>query len=401
MHDMNVLMTTDTIGGVWTYSLELARALEAHGVQVSLATLGAPLSDAQRRQVEPLTNVTLFESAYLLEWMDDPWADVWRSGEWLLSLEETVRPDIVHLNGYAHGQLPFRAPIVVVGHSCVLSWWQAVKGASAPPQWERYRRETTAGLHGADLVVAPSHAMLTALIEHYGPFSANRVIYNARDERRYAPTARKQPIILSAGRLWDEAKNLQALQQAAGHVPWPICVAGEDCHPDGHHGHHRRRAGSGPLRMLGRLDEEPLAGWLSRAAIYALPAKYEPFGLSILEAALSGCALVLGDIASLREIWADAAVYVPPQDTAALAGALSSLAAQPAHRDQLARQALARAKRYRPDVMASTYLGEYRRLRRLAREALRPATTPADPAPARSVVTRALSSASSLPGGPA
>ncbi len=32
-----------------------------------------------------------------------------------------------------------------------------------------------------------------------------------------------------------------------------------------------------------------------------LPARYEPFGLSVLEAALSGCALVLGDIPSLRE----------------------------------------------------------------------------------------------------
>ena len=50
---------------------------------------------------------------------------------------------------------------------------------------------------------------------------------------------------------------------------------------------------------------------MGRAAIYALPARYEPFGLSILEAALSGCALVIGDIPSLREIWADAALFVP------------------------------------------------------------------------------------------
>ncbi|HYO60185.1 MAG TPA: glycosyltransferase family 1 protein, partial [Archangium sp.] len=40
-------MTADTVGGVWTYALELCRALAGDGVQVELATLGAPLSPAQ------------------------------------------------------------------------------------------------------------------------------------------------------------------------------------------------------------------------------------------------------------------------------------------------------------------------------------------------------------------
>ncbi len=54
---------------------------------------------------------------------------------------------------------------------------------------------------------------------------------------------------------------------------------------------------------VGRLGPEEMREQYARAAIFAHPARYEPFGLSVLEAALSGCALVLGDISSLRELW--------------------------------------------------------------------------------------------------
>src|SRR5215211_4050794 len=46
----SVLMTTDAIGGVWTYSLELARSLAAHRIHVLLATMGQPLSPEQQAE---------------------------------------------------------------------------------------------------------------------------------------------------------------------------------------------------------------------------------------------------------------------------------------------------------------------------------------------------------------
>ena len=54
----------------------------------------------------------------------------------------------------------WRAPVVVVAHSCVLSWWRAVHGEEAPAEWDGYRRRTAAGLRAADLVVAPTRAFL-------------------------------------------------------------------------------------------------------------------------------------------------------------------------------------------------------------------------------------------------
>ena len=43
-----ILMTTDTVGGVWTHALQLARGLAGHGMRIALATMGAPLTTQQR-----------------------------------------------------------------------------------------------------------------------------------------------------------------------------------------------------------------------------------------------------------------------------------------------------------------------------------------------------------------
>jgi glycosyltransferase involved in cell wall biosynthesis len=326
-----VLMTTDTVGGVWIYSLELARGLAEQGVEVALATMGAPLDALQREMAGRIPRLKVFES---------------------LGLEERFGPDLIHLNGYAHGALPWNAPKIVVGHSCVLSWWEAVKKEAAPESCDQYYDEVRAGLAAADLVIAPSEAMMAALNRHYGPFPNTRVIHNGRDVRLFRPTA-KEPIVFSTGRLWDEAKNLEALERVAPRLPWPVFVAGENHHPDGGEArpHH--------TRLLGRLAQRPLSAWLGRASIYALPARYEPFGLSVLEAALSGCALVLGDIPSLRELWRNRAVFVPPDDPEALEDALVRLIEDPDRRHSLAAGARSRAIERTTERMVEGYLDAY------------------------------------------
>ena len=347
-----VLMTADTVGGVWTYAVELARGLAERGVEVALATMGAPLNDFQREKADRIPRLKVFESTFKPEWMEDSWRDVEKAGDWLLGLEERVRPDLIHLNGYAHGSLPWSAPMVMVGHSCVLSWWKAVKGEAAPEDWDRYAQEVTAGLGAADLVIAPSEAMLGSITEHYGALRHTRVILNGRDSRAFRPTA-KEPIVFAAGRLWDEAKNLEALDRVAPNLPWDIFVAGENIHPDG--GEIRPHQ----TRLLGNLSQRALAAWLGRASIYCLPARYEPFGLSALEAALSGCALVLGDIPSLREIWRHRAVFVAPDDPEALENALKRLIDDPDRRASLAAGGRARALQLTHEKMLDSYLAAY------------------------------------------
>jgi glycogen synthase len=350
--EARILLTADTLGGVWTYALELAKALGERGVRVALATMGAPLTAQQRAQLRALPQVRLFESAWKLEWMQGAWDDVQRAGDWLLQVEREWRPDVVHLNQFAFGALPFTAPVLVVAHSCVLSWWRAVHGEEAPAAWDVYRRKVAQGLRGAGLVVAPTRAMLQTLARDYGLAEARRVIGNGRDAALFKP-APKEPLILAAGRLWDEAKNLGALQAVAPLLAWPVHVAGSTVHPDG------GRLAPTSVRCLGELAPPALARHMGKAAVYALPARYEPFGLSVLEAALCGCALVLGDIASLRETWGQAALYVPPGNHAALRDALRALIDDPARRARLAEAARERALQCTPRRMAGEYLEAY------------------------------------------
>jgi glycogen synthase len=352
---MKVLMTADTVGGVWTYALELCRALGERGVEIVLATQGAPLRDGQRRAASALPNVAIEESSFRLEWMSDPWPDVQRGDAWLLELEAKHAPDVVHLNDLTRGALAWRAPALVVGHSCVLSWWRAVRREPVPPQWNRYHERVGRSLRAAAIVVAPGAAMLSELIRHYGPLPRTRVIHNGRDAGAFR-IRDKERFVFGAGRVWDEAKNLAALGRVARALPWSVFIAGDSRHPDG------GEASCGAAHLIGLLDEAALARWYGAASIYALPARYEPFGLSALEAALAGCALVLGDIPSLREIWGDGADFVDPFDDAALKHALERLIAEPRRRRELVVRSRSTALSLSVRRMTESYMDTYRQL---------------------------------------
>lgn len=346
-----VLMTADTVGGVWTYAVELARVLAKHQVSVALATMGAPLTPMQYDEAASISHVQVYESAFKLEWMQDPWKEVDLAGKWLLELEEALRPDVVHLNGYSHGALPWRAPTLVAGHSCVLSWWLAVRGEAAPGMWSTYRRRVSKGLGAVNLVVAPSKTMAAMLNQHYGPLEV-RIIPNGRDPELFVPR-QKDALVLTVGRVWDEGKNIAALEDIAARLDWPVYVAGDVSPSDA------RGAEPENVCRLGVVPSNILANWFGRASIYALPARYEPFGLSVLEAGLTGCALVLGDIPSLRENWEGSAVFVPPNDSEALRLAIQDLIEDPERREALGVCGRARALQFTPERMASGYLGAY------------------------------------------
>jgi glycogen synthase len=357
---MRILMTADAVGGVWTYSVDLARALARHGVAVDLAVMGPAPSEAQREEARGVPDLRLHEHSARLEWMHEPWEDVDRAGEWLLDLAAQCEPDIVHLNGYAHGVRPFGVPVVVVAHSCVLSWWQAVHGGAAPAAWNRYSEAVSSGLHAASVVVAPTRAMADCVAAHYARPANVRVIPNGRHAEHLRPASRKEPFVFSAGRLWDEAKNVSSVCAVAPALRWPVTVAGDTRAPDG------TRLIPGSVHYAGPLDGRAIGRLFARASIYALPARYEPFGLSALEAALCGCALVLGDIRSLREVWGDAAVFVPPDNRRALAGAIERLIEDAPTRGRMAERALDRASLYSDGRMAAAYAELYRELRRVA-----------------------------------
>jgi glycosyltransferase involved in cell wall biosynthesis len=347
-------MTADAVGGVWNYALTLCATLPEF--RFVLAVMGPAPSPVQHTAIGRLDNVVLEAAPYRLEWMAGAAADLRASRQWLTSLAQRHGAGLVHVNGYAQARLDADCPILVVAHSDVLSWWQAVHGAAAPAEWDDYRREVAAGLSAADRIVAPSRAVLDDLAIHYGMDRDNaRVIPNGIDLAAYMPRP-KRSVVMAAGRLWDAAKNLAMLDDVAAGLSWPVEIAGPAASPEG------GTAQCAAAHLLGVLSPAEMAVRLGRAAIFAAPARYEPFGLGILEAAASGCALALGDIASLRENWEGAALFVAPDDCAAWRSALRRLIEDDGDRARWAFAAQQRARVFSREAMAAGYAALYREM---------------------------------------
>jgi glycosyltransferase involved in cell wall biosynthesis len=205
--------------------------------------------------------------------------------------------------------------------------------------------------------------MLQSLSVEYGVEFRGVVIPNGADPTRFVP-ASKRPSVCAVGRFWDEAKNLQLLLAAARELRWPVYLAGDLSAPDG-----RSVADHGlaHVHSLGRLEGERLTRLFGHSAVFAHPARYEPFGLSVLEAALSGCALVLGDIPSLRELWQGAAHFVGCDDEQALRACLERLLSAPQLRRSWGLRARSRALAYTPARCGAAYERQYAQLLRAAR----------------------------------
>ncbi len=349
----HLLMTTDGVGGVWTYALDLARELTAAGTRITLAVLGPSAQPDQRAAAGAVPGLELIDTGLPLDWMAEDPAAVRRSAVALGALARRLGVDLIHLNSPAlAAEAGFEAPVVGVCHSCPATWWAAVRGGTMPED-VRWRTEALRCGYGAcDALVAPSAAFAEATAALYG-VPAPVVVRNGRRPAGIV-AARRERLVFTAGRLWDDGKNVAALDAAAARLDAPLVAAGP---LDGPGGGHRTLLHALPL---GRLDATSVAGWLARAPVFASMALYEPFGLTVLEAAQAGCALVLSDIATFRELWDGVAFFVDPQDGAGLEAALRRLLDDPAEAACRGGAARQRARRYRPEPFAAGMRTVYR-----------------------------------------
>jgi glycosyltransferase involved in cell wall biosynthesis len=327
-------MTTDAVGGVWRYTVDLATALARQGINVLVASLGPRPSAEQKRQMSRIPGIDLRESDFALEWMPQAWRDVDASGGWLLDLQNEFRADLIHLNGYAHAALPWRKPVLVMAHSCVYSWWRAVHGCAPGPEWEEYKRRVSLGLNACNTIAAPSHYMASAICREYEISPSKLEVIHNFSRARVSALGTKQALVLAAGRVWDTAKNFQLLEGIASRLAWE-------------------------LRIAGTLPYAELQRAMALASVFVHPALYEPFGLSVLEAARNRCALVLSDISSLRELWEGAALFIDPRDQERWAFELNRLTRDATARDDFGRRAHRRATRYRSTNAMHKYLALY------------------------------------------
>jgi glycogen synthase len=221
-----LLMTADAVGGVWTFAIELAAGLADRGVRTRLAVLGPPPTADQHRKAAAIPRLEVVVSGQDLEWRDRRGLIDWAARQKLLALADDFRPDVVHVNGFREAACGWAVPVVLVAHSCVRSWWRACRGCEPPIEWSAYNAAVQTGLEAADAIVAPTRSFLGELRLLYGLLPGARAIYNGCTLALPARRKRK-PLILAAGRLWDEGKNIAALARIAPHLPWPVAVAGE------------------------------------------------------------------------------------------------------------------------------------------------------------------------------
>ena len=360
-----ILMTADTVGGVWTYSMVLARQLAGWNIEVCLVTLGKKMSAGQKKEVAAIPRLRVFESDYKLEWMEDPWEDLEKAGRWLLQLEEELQPDLVHLNSYAFAPLPWVTPVLLVCHSCVFTWWQQVKGEMPDDKWSRYYEIVKQSLRTTDKLVAVSHTYALEMAHCYDiPLNHIQVIYNGLYPTDYS-VREKKDVVFGMGRIWDEGKNYRIAEETVSELAWPVVLAGHSPDPwkSALQGNKEpEAAGANRITYTGVLNKEEVVRQLGEASIFILPSRYEPFGLSALEAGLSRCALVLSDIPTLREIWQEAALYAPPDDAAMWAEQINRLIADEPLRKYMAQKAWETALQFTSRKMASQYLVLYKEL---------------------------------------
>lgn len=367
---LRVLLTADAVGGVWTWALDLARELlDSRSVgAITLATLGPDPDAAQAAEARAIPGLRLLATGLPLDWLAPDAASVEAAGEALASLAAREGATLVHLHAAAlAASARFPAPVVASLHSCVGTWWDAVRGPDVPlPPDLAWRAEMHArGLSRADALAAPSAAFVGATVRRYAPLSRTPAV--VRNGRR-APLARLPPRrapgddgpapVFAAGRFWDEGKGLPVLDRAAARVPGvTVHAAGPLDGPNGARAEPPRH-----LRALGRLPSVEVERRLAPGTVFASASLYEPFGLAVLEAAQAGCALVLSDVPAHRELWDGAADFAPPRDDEALAAALRRAATDAAHRARLADAARRRAERYTARAMADATLALYRTL---------------------------------------
>jgi glycogen synthase len=230
-----VLMTTDAVGGVFTYAIDLAHGLAAEGVVTVLAVLGPELSPDQRAQAEAVPGLELIVTGIALDWLAEEPALVTAAGDAVADLARRSRAELVHLNSPAlAASRAFDRPVIGVAHSCLATWWAAVKDGEMPEDF-RWRTHLVArGYQACDALIAPSAAFAAATSRAYG-VAPPRVVHNGRRPAGQLAGGPRKACVVTGGRLWDEGKNLETLDQAAALMRGPVLADGPMKGPAGQH----------------------------------------------------------------------------------------------------------------------------------------------------------------------
>ncbi len=261
-----------------------------------------------------------------------------------------LHADVYHAPNYLLPYPGFRrsrrgAPACVVTFHDLIPLCHPEYAPRARKRWlgPLFRELLRATARRADRVIVPSAATARDVKAHLlrGAASAAglRVIPEGVDAR-FSPAASPPapdaaPTILYVGR-FDPYKNVPLLVEAfaavRARVPQArLRLVGT---PDPRYPEARQRAEALGVKdavdWTGYVNDAALVEAYRGAAVFALPSRCEGFGLTALEALACGTPVVCSTGGSLPEVVGEAALTVPPDDRAALTGALVRVLTDPA-----------------------------------------------------------------------
>jgi glycosyltransferase involved in cell wall biosynthesis len=283
----------------------------------------------------------------------------------LLGLQRQLRANLVHFHSaLPHGELiaPLRALRATLGGPLILVTPHTATRVHYPKRRARW------GLRAADAVVTPSAWSAEAARRARVDTGRVRVVHAGIDLPEPTPVEKREPVVLSMGRLV-HSKGVDVLVEAfakaaAGRPGWLLEVAGDGREAAAL----RERAARTPcaqrISFLGQVSGEAKRAALSRAAIGAVPSRSESFGGTLLEFAAQGLACVATAVGGMAELTdgGRAVRCVPPDDVGALADALAELMDDTDSRCQLGETARRFASRFSWEATAARYEELYREL---------------------------------------
>lgn len=293
-------------------------------------------------------------------------------GPWrLVRLVRRLRPHVVHAHLF-HANLAARLLARAAGAGRVISTVHVVERRRLPARFALER--LTARLD--DRTACVSEAVARFARERLGAAPGRLVVVpNGVDLARFAALPAREAaradlglpgeglVVGALGRL-DPQKGLDVLVDAFARVrastgaPVTLALAGAGPEEAALRARVARLGLDGRVRFLGHRPDVPRV--LAAMDVFCMPSRWEGFGLALVEAMAAGRPVIASHVDSLPEVLGDAGVLVPPDDPAALAGALGALLDDPRRRDDLARRARARAARFDVAAMVAAWEAVYR-----------------------------------------
>jgi phosphatidylinositol alpha-mannosyltransferase len=353
-------------GGVQSQVLGLARALRASGEEVAVVGPAESSGIAGRLDAAALEGAIFVKvgsgtpiSANGSRAPVSPWpATMSRT----LSALRAFSPDVVHVHepfvpgpslaAVARGPSPIVGTFHRSGNDLAYRayghlvgvWSRRLDAAFAVSEEARVTARACIGRIPADVGIIPNGV-------------------EARPLARLDPWPTDAPTVVFVGR-HEQRKGLEVLLGAFGLLPATtrLWVLGEG--PETERLKARSRAEE-RIEWLGAVDDSERARRLAGADVFVAPSLGgESFGLVLLEAMAAGTAVVASDLAGYRLAAAGAALFVPPGDAGALAGAVREVLENEAERRDLRARGLRRAEECDMSVIAGLYRDVYGRLGR-------------------------------------